>query len=106
MPAGKHRVRLMSESSLTDEDIKKTAKLARIEVSDTTSLYKDCREILSFVKQLEEYDVSDVEPLSHVHGISNITRKDTPTEQLSNEEALKNAPQFSKSFFKTPLVVE
>lgn len=93
---------------ITDSEIQKLAALARISLSpDETPRFKqDLTNILNYVKMLQEVDVKGIEPLSHVHGISNVFREDKVKPTLSIEEAIDNAPESTGRFFKTPLIIE
>ncbi len=93
---------------LSDEEVRKIAGLARIAVGDEEllRLTKDVNSVLGYVQQLEKYDVAEAEPMSHVHGISNVFRDDAVKESLSREEGLQNAPETDGMFFRVPLIVE
>ena len=60
----------------------KVAKLARIEVEnqDLTALAKEFNDILGFIEQLNEVDVSGVEPMTSVTPQKLIRRSDNITD--------------------------
>jgi aspartyl-tRNA(Asn)/glutamyl-tRNA(Gln) amidotransferase subunit C len=76
------------------ETIKKVANLARLELSEDeeVQLAKDAEQILGWIKQMEEVDTTDVVPMTHIHKNTNDFRSDVPHNDLSRENALKNAP--------------
>jgi len=88
--------------------IEKLAKLAKLEFDDKakSEIRKDLSRMLDFVEQLNEVDTDGVEPLIHVNSESDRLREDEITEQLSQAEALKNAPLHDGYYFKVPKVVE
>lgn len=88
--------------------VKYTADLARIELSEqelehfTSQLNK----ILEYVNQLENVDVSKLEPTSHVLEMKNVYREDVVRKSLTACEVLKNAPNQENSLFKVPKIIE
>ena len=72
----------------------KVAKLARIEVEnqDLTALAKEFNDILGFIEQLNEVDVSGVEPMTSVTPQKLIRRSDNITDGDRQASVLKNAP--------------
>ena len=93
---------------LSDEDVRKIAKLARLAVDDQEliQLTTDINSILEYVQQLEKIDVSQVEAMSHVHGSTNVFRDDVVQASMKREEALKNAPDTDGESFRVPLIIE
>ena len=57
-------------------------------------------------KELNELNIKDVEPLSHVLDQSNIVREDVVSESLDTDQILENAPQSSGKHFVVPKVIE
>lgn len=76
------------------DTIKKVANLARLELSDAeeVQLAQDAEQILDWIKQMEEVDTTNVQPMTHVHTNINDFRSDIPHNDLTREEGLKNAP--------------
>ncbi|MDO5480203.1 MAG: Asp-tRNA(Asn)/Glu-tRNA(Gln) amidotransferase subunit GatC [Candidatus Saccharibacteria bacterium] len=72
------------------ETIEHLAELSNFSVSDAEnkSLQKDLNEILKYISQLNEVDVSDVEPTYQVFEMENVWRKDEILEQEANREEL------------------
>ena len=67
-------------SSLTPDQVRHIAKLARLRLSDE-EVEKYCKEltgILQYVDMLGEVDTSGVEALSHVTGLHTVLRADEP----------------------------
>ena len=63
---------------LTETEVKKIAKLARIEVSDNEieKLKGELSSILDFVKKLGEADTNNIEPIYQTTGLVNSFRSD------------------------------
>ena len=63
---------------LSKDEVKHIAALARIGMSEKEieKFSADLSSILDWMKQLEEVDISNVETVSHVTGLENITRED------------------------------
>lgn len=91
---------------MTHEEIKRLGFLARIEVSpeDAETLAHDMDNILGFLKQIEEVDVSQVEP---VRRLKNITREDeNPYESgLFSDDLLREAPEVVDGFIKVKKIL-
>ena len=95
--------------AITKDDVKYTAKLARIEMSEKEleNFASQLDDILKYMKKLEELDTDKVKPTSHVLDINNVMREDKLTnESLTNEEALKMAPKKENGFFKVTKIIE
>lgn len=92
-----------------DKDtVKHVAHLARIAVSDAEAeaLQGDLNAILTFVEQLNEVDVADVEPMTSAIAMSMKKRTDVVTEGDQAEKIVANAPTNDDSFFVVPKVIE
>ena len=88
--------------------IKDIAKLAKLEFDEksTEEMKGDLEKILSFVDKLNEIDTKGVEPLIYMSDEVNVLRADEITEETSQEDALKNAPQKDSDYFKVPTVLK
>jgi aspartyl-tRNA(Asn)/glutamyl-tRNA(Gln) amidotransferase subunit C len=92
-----------------DKDtVKRVARLARIAVSDAEAeaLKGDLNTILGFVEQLNEVDVTGVEPMTAVVAMKMKTRPDVVTEGAAADAVTANAPARAEHFFTVPKVVE
>jgi aspartyl-tRNA(Asn)/glutamyl-tRNA(Gln) amidotransferase subunit C len=87
---------------------RRVAHLARIEVpeSDLDSLAHELTGILTFMDQLNEVDVTGVEPMTSVTPMSLKWREDVVTDGGYPERILANAPDAREGFFAVPKVVE
>jgi len=87
------------------------AHLARIGVShnDIAQLAKELSAILDYVKELDRYDTSGVDPVAHVTGLENRGRKDDSKQALLpriDEGMLEGqAPKTQNGFVVVPRVL-
>jgi aspartyl-tRNA(Asn)/glutamyl-tRNA(Gln) amidotransferase subunit C len=94
--------------SVDKETVKRVARLARIAVSDAEaeSLTGDLNTILGFVEQLNEVDVTGVEPMTAVIPMRAKMRGDAVTDGEITDKIVANAPATADAFFSVPKVVE
>jgi len=94
--------------SIDIETARRVAKLARIRVeeADLPALAGEFNTILGFIEQLNEVDVSDVEPMTSVTPMRLKRREDVVTAGDMQERILRNAPDAREGFFAVPKVVE
>jgi aspartyl-tRNA(Asn)/glutamyl-tRNA(Gln) amidotransferase subunit C len=92
---------------LTDEQIRRLARLARLELSDQelSTIGPQLQRIVHFVDQLAEVDVSQVKPMATALETFNRWEADQPRPGLSVEEALANAPKRDEECFLVPPVL-
>jgi aspartyl-tRNA(Asn)/glutamyl-tRNA(Gln) amidotransferase subunit C len=96
-------------SPLIDEQrVRALAKLARLDLPDEEihQLTGDLGKILAHVKQLEELDVTGIEPTAHVSFDTPNLRADTPHTSLPVELSLREAPRVSMGGFAVPAFVD
>lgn len=88
--------------------ILKLETLARLELSDTErdAIQKDLSNILQMVDKLNELDTTGVEPLVYISEAQNVLRDDVVAHEVSNEAALRNAPQAKAPYFSVPKVIQ
>ena len=93
---------------ITKKDVEYVANLSRLELNDADmeNFAPDLQEILSYIDKLNELDTTDVEPTAHVLPLKNVKRNDEIKPSLTNEAALKSAPETSDNFFLVPPVIE
>ncbi|MGB7345221.1 MAG: Asp-tRNA(Asn)/Glu-tRNA(Gln) amidotransferase subunit GatC [Pirellulaceae bacterium] len=93
--------------ALSDDDIRKLALLARLELSDheVRTLGPQIESILGFVHQLSQLDTEGVEPMTTALDVDNRWRADEAVAALSNDQALQNAPARDDECFLVPAVL-
>lgn len=86
----------------------RVAKLARIRVDDADlpALAQEFNTILGFIEQMEEVDVTGVEPMTSVTPMRLKRREDVVTDGDQQAKVLSNAPDAREGFFAVPKVVE
>ena len=94
--------------SVDAKDVRKIAQLARIAVNDDEieHLQGEMNAIRAFVEQLNEVDVTGVEPMTSVTPMTMKKRTDLVTDGGDPEAILKNAPAREGDYFIVPKVVE
>ncbi|HEX7366686.1 MAG TPA: Asp-tRNA(Asn)/Glu-tRNA(Gln) amidotransferase subunit GatC [Pelobium sp.] len=90
------------------ETVDKIAHLARLELTDVEKerSIEELSEILSFMEKLNELDTSGVKPLIYMNDAVNVLRPDVVIQELTREEALKNAPLKSEEYIKVSKVIQ
>jgi len=85
---------MSKKQTVSTAEIRKIARLAKLRLADEQcALYtQQINAILDHVQTLEKVDVSEVEPLSHVLELVNVSREDQPSPSLPREKVLSNAP--------------
>lgn len=94
--------------SVDIQTVKRVARLARIAVTeeDAERMTGELNTILGFVEQLNEVDVSGVEPMTSVIPMEMKKRQDVVTDGAKAEDIMANAPASDENFFLVPKVVE
>lgn len=94
--------------SVDIQTVKRVARLARIAVSDddASRMMGELNTILGFVEQLNEVDVTGVEPMTSVTPMLMKKRADVVTDGGKAEAVVANAPASAENFFLVPKVVE
>jgi aspartyl-tRNA(Asn)/glutamyl-tRNA(Gln) amidotransferase subunit C len=90
------------------ETVDKIAHLARLEFENESKaqIINDMNNMLSFIEKLNELDTTNVAPLIYMSKEVNVLREDDVRHDISQQEALKNAPKKDSDYFKVPKVIE
>ncbi|UPA22729.1 Asp-tRNA(Asn)/Glu-tRNA(Gln) amidotransferase subunit GatC [Candidatus Peribacteria bacterium] len=77
-------------ASLTPEQVRHIAKLARLQLTDSEAerYTGELTKIIGYIDLLSEVDTTGVEPTEQVTGLTNSLRPDTITEQIATPDAL------------------
>lgn len=91
-------------AAVTSEDVRHVAKLARLAVDEARlpAVAAQLGSILGYIEQINEVDVSGVEPVAHAVPLHNVLRDDVVEPSLPLEQTLRNAPATDGPFFKVP----
>ena len=91
-----------------DKLIADLSRLAKLKFDEESSerMKSDLKTILGFVDRLSEVDTEGIEPLVYMSEEVNVLRADEISNEVSQENALKNAPQKDSYYFKVPTVLK
>lgn len=96
-------------AKLLTNEVEHIASLAHLDLStqQIEKFQEELSSVLEYVEQLNEVDTSGIEPSLQINGLENITREDSeiPSQQLSQDEALSNAQNQDKGFFKVKRIL-
>ncbi len=94
--------------SIDIKTARKVAHLARIEVAEDAlpPLADALSNILAFMEQLNEVDITGVEPMTSVTPMALKQRRDVVNDGGYPDKILSNAPDAREGFFAVPKVVE
>jgi aspartyl-tRNA(Asn)/glutamyl-tRNA(Gln) amidotransferase subunit C len=95
-------------TKFSDADVLKLARLSRLQLSKTeVATFKDeLSAIVGYVEQLQQVDVTGLQPTSQVTGLTDVVRLDEVIDYgVSQKELLKNAPNIEDNQFKVKRMV-
>jgi aspartyl-tRNA(Asn)/glutamyl-tRNA(Gln) amidotransferase subunit C len=80
------------------------ARLARLRLDEeeTARMAGELSTILDHIEKIEELDLDDVEPTSHVVEVENVLRPDEPRPSWPRERILEGAPDVAQGGFRVP----
>jgi aspartyl-tRNA(Asn)/glutamyl-tRNA(Gln) amidotransferase subunit C len=86
------------------EQVLHVAKLARLRLADAEieRMSSELSTILDHIEKINELDLEDVEPTSHVIQVENVLRDDKPRPSWPRERMLAEAPDATESGFRVP----
>jgi aspartyl-tRNA(Asn)/glutamyl-tRNA(Gln) amidotransferase subunit C len=89
-------------------DVAYVARLARLSLTEeeVRTFAAQLREIVDYVRKINELDVRGIEPTSHAHPVTNVLRKDEVRPGLEREAVLANAPAHAQAQVLVPKIVE
>jgi aspartyl-tRNA(Asn)/glutamyl-tRNA(Gln) amidotransferase subunit C len=93
---------------IDSKTVDKLAELAKLEFDEASrdEIVNDLNRIVSFVEKLNELNTSSVEPLVYLSDSTNVMRDDIVKQEITQEEALKNAPKRDSDYIKAPKVID
>ncbi|GMR19191.1 MAG: Asp-tRNA(Asn)/Glu-tRNA(Gln) amidotransferase subunit GatC [Patescibacteria group bacterium] len=90
-------------------DIEYIAHLAHLHLtaSEKKKFSKQLSDILAHINKLGELNLDEVEPTFQTTGITDAVREDKAEDSrvLSQKEALSNAPETERGFFRVPKIL-
>ena len=108
LPLGEPAAIARAEMSVSNEQVRHIAKLARIAMSDEEieRLAPELNNILGWVEQLGEVNTDGIEPLTAVIDQKLRLRDDVVNDGDIRDDILANAPEAQHGFFAVPKVIE
>lgn len=93
--------------AISEEQVRHVALLARLALTDEqVAQYRDdLNSILGHIDTISQLDLEGVEPTAHPLDVVNVTRADVLRPCLSQEDAVRNAPQAEDGAFVIPQIV-
>ena len=94
--------------SLSIDDVKRIARLARIRVSEDEAAGYQTRlnGIFGLIESMQAVDTAGVEPMSHAQDLAQRLRPDAVTEPNRREAFQAVAPQTENGLYLVPKVIE
>jgi aspartyl-tRNA(Asn)/glutamyl-tRNA(Gln) amidotransferase subunit C len=93
--------------SLTNDDVRHVARLARLGLSDeeVEALRPQLADILAYAEKVGEVAAKHVPPMTHAMGLRNVLRADVPVDSLEPDAALSTAPEAEDGRFRVPRIM-
>ena len=94
--------------SLTPDDVKRIARLARIEISDAEAqaTQGQLNSIFDLIATMQAVDTRDVSPMAHAQEVTQRLRPDVVTETDHHAAFQAVAPAVENSLYLVPKVIE
>ena len=94
--------------SITHDEIKKIAHLARIKITEEEAdvTIKKLSGILNLIEDMKNVDTTNISPMSHGQLVTQRLREDIVTEKNQREKLQKIAPEVNGGLYIVPQVIE
>ncbi|WP_269531586.1 Asp-tRNA(Asn)/Glu-tRNA(Gln) amidotransferase subunit GatC [Chitinimonas sp. BJYL2] len=94
--------------SLTDSDVRRIARLARLRVTDAEVVEtgRQLNGIFGLIEQLQSIDTEGVEPMSHARDVALRLREDEARAPNRRDAFLAVAPAAENGLYLVPKVIE
>ena len=91
---------------ISRQEVEHVARLARLHFEDEelARLQPELSQIIDYVQQLAELDLSGLEPTSHAVALKNVFRPDVPEPGLTQDEATSSGPEVERGQFVVPRI--
>jgi aspartyl-tRNA(Asn)/glutamyl-tRNA(Gln) amidotransferase subunit C len=91
---------------ISRQEVEHVARLARLhfDEEELARLQPELGQIIDYVRQLSELDLSDLQATSHAVALKNVLRPDEPVAGLTQDEATSNGPQVERGQFVVPRI--
>ncbi|MDA1182061.1 MAG: Asp-tRNA(Asn)/Glu-tRNA(Gln) amidotransferase subunit GatC [Bacteroidetes bacterium] len=93
---------------ITEQKVTELAHLSRLhfEGESLVTIQQDLQDILQMCEKLQELETTGIEPLIYLTNSETVLRDDIVAQEITHEEALKNAPKRDSDFFRVPKVID
>ncbi|MGO9614300.1 MAG: Asp-tRNA(Asn)/Glu-tRNA(Gln) amidotransferase subunit GatC [Dissulfurispiraceae bacterium] len=93
---------------ITSEETKHIAQLSKLSLSEEEIdiFSNQLSTIMEYMEQLNGLNTGGIDPTSHVIPLQNVMRDDELVPSLQQDDALKNAPDTSRRFYRVPRIIE
>ncbi len=94
--------------SLSSEEVRRIAELARIGISDAEAgaVQAQLNDIFELIGRMQKVDTEGVEPMSHGQDLKLRLREDLVTERDQRERFQSLAPKVEQGLYLVPKVIE
>ena len=94
--------------SLTNDDVRRIAALARIAITadESAEVLERLNSVLALIEEMRAVDVSGVEPMAHALDVGQRLRADEITERDRHEAYQSVAPAVEEALYLVPKVIE
>lgn len=94
--------------NIDSETIRRVAHLARLDFDPQAEeeMLHDMNRFLEYAAMLDELDITGIEPLVYMNEDPGRLRDDQVRQEISHEEALKNAPRCDSDYFRVAKVID
>lgn len=94
--------------SFTRDDVKRSARLARISIdeSEVDEALGQLTRVFAMIEEMKAVDITAVEPMSHGQDITLRLREDVVTEVDAHELFQSIAPRVENGLYLVPKVIE
>ena len=94
--------------SLSLEQVRRVAQLARIEISDAEAetTRTQLNELFTLIEAMQAVDTRGIEPMAHAQDLSQRLRPDVVTETNRREAYQAVSPEVEAGLFLVPKVIE
>ena len=94
--------------SLTPDDVRRLARLARIDIGaeESHAVLDRLNRVLALIDEMRRVDTTGIEPMSHAVDVSQRLRADEVGEQNRRESYQSVAPAVEEGLYLVPKVIE
>ena len=89
-------------------ELKNLLFLARINAKDEEypELIKKLQNTFVLIDEMQDLDLSDLEPLNNPLELSNVSREDIDKNRNNKKKFLDNSPESDEDYFNVPKIIE